>query len=225
MMDFRLSQNRAEIFQALREAWEEGEPLKAWQMIARARRDYAVRIVDVDFVQGTVLYRFEGDCEGLRILDPLTVQFAKKPAAFRCEILSQKADEVLTNIPDELAAREQRRDQRFEFAGSEEKSATLVFDNEGLTKPKRFIVVTLNISARGIGFVALKAQAPDCVPGKRFTLQTLGEYGLKKPITGTVVYRKEYSKQTQSVHDVGYRVGAKLDEAIPDADLARFMKE
>lgn len=214
MGSLRISHSRKEILNVLKRIHQEEEEVFVWQNKEGKREIIYCQIEKIDPGVGNFSIRPMDLSQSLKLEKNLSlyIKGELESILFKQEVSFASGSIAILKIPTEIRVIEKRAVARTTFQFTDNKKIILAKYAPNSQRPRRFDLVTLDVSIKGISFFISPNQLLSFTAGDQVYVVELGGKKFSTPLTATVKYISRYSSSVDDIR--GHRVGVQFWEPI-----------
>lgn len=157
--------------------------------------------------------------------DVIFLKLDFRDSAIRAQIIERVGPKLTLEFPSQLALEENRRNPRFYFHPSEDKSAqirTPMQKGQGLGELLHGVLVC-DISLGGIAIFVTSNSEKYFEAGLNVKLVSLGIHRLGSVVMGEILFKVPFEIRGNQVNRPGFKVGIRFDQDLEQSTLDRFL--
>lgn len=215
MNNLRISNSRREIINILKRIQMGEEEVFVWQNKEGKRDIIYCQIEKIDQGIGNFSIRPVDPTQILSIEKSMTLYMKGKLESilFKQDISFTSPSMAVLKIPKEVRLIEKRSVQRVRFDMSDEKKFSIAKYAPNSKKPRRFDLIALDISQKGMSFFIVPSQLLSFSIGDHIYILELEGKKIDNPVEAIIKYISRYSGNAEDVK--GHRLGVQFLTPMP----------
>ena len=196
-----------------------------WRANDRKRDKHPVTVLSISPDKVSFTIRMKEMVQGFNPGDVIFLKLDFRDSAIRAQIIERVGPKLTLEFPSQLALEENRRNPRFYFHPSEDKSAqirTPMQKGQGLGELLHGVLVC-DISLGGIAIFVTSNSEKYFEAGLEVKLVSLGIHRLGSVVKGEILFKVPFEIRGNQVNRPGFKVGIRFDQDLEQSTLDRFL--
>lgn len=196
-----------------------------WKASDRKREKHVVTVLSIAPDKHTFAIRMKQMVQGINPGEIVFLKLGFRDSAIRAQVVERVGAKLNLEFPSQLALEENRRNPRFYFHASEDKTAQI---RTPLRKDQEVgellhSVLVCDISLGGIAVFVSSTPEKYFEVGLKLKLVALGIHRLGHVVKGEILFKVPHEIRGAQVNRTGFKLGIRFDHDIEQSTLDRFL--